>query len=289
MNTPRIVVGYDGSPAASAAINAGAALFPQARAWIVHLWTPPFANESLRRRLWPGTRNVDAFVDAIEREGEAEAERVAGLGVTLATAAGWTAEPLVRCAYGGEGLQFTQIAEKTDADLVLVGSRGLGGARAVLGSVSDLVVHYTPKPVLVVPRPMLQAEHQALAGGPVVVGWDGSPGAETALAETRRLFSDRDLIVTSVADGAYPTAGPPSPEGLTGRRFSHIRVEDGHGASARTVAEALSACACKHAAAAVVVGSRGRSAAAEILLGSTAMATLHHAHRAVMVVPTPAR
>jgi len=35
----------------------------------------------------------------------------------------------------------------------------------------------------------------------------------------------------------------------------------------------------------LVVGSRGRSAIREILLGSVAMATLHHAYRPVMVVP----
>jgi nucleotide-binding universal stress UspA family protein len=35
----------------------------------------------------------------------------------------------------------------------------------------------------------------------------------------------------------------------------------------------------------IVVGSRGRSARREILLGSVAMATLHRAHRPVLVVP----
>ncbi|MEU5942296.1 hypothetical protein ABZ807_24635 [Micromonospora sp. NPDC047548] len=73
----RVVVGYDGSPAASAAIEAGALLFPGARAWIAHLWTPPFASGDLRRRLWTGTRDVNAFVQAVEREGGREADRLA--------------------------------------------------------------------------------------------------------------------------------------------------------------------------------------------------------------------
>src|SRR5690349_20551210 len=100
----RLILGYDGSPQSSAAIDAGAALFPGAQAWIAHLWTPPFASESLRRRLWAGSRHVDEFVEAVEREGEREAERLAANGVTLARAAGWLAEPLVRRIYGGEGL-----------------------------------------------------------------------------------------------------------------------------------------------------------------------------------------
>ena len=41
--------------------------------------------------------------------------------------------------------------------------------------------------------------------------------------------------------------------------------------------------------AAAVVGSRGRSAHCEILLGIAAMATLHHAHRPLLAVPPPLR
>ena len=42
--TMRVVVGYDGSPAAAAAIDAGALLFPGAHGWITYLWVPPFAS-----------------------------------------------------------------------------------------------------------------------------------------------------------------------------------------------------------------------------------------------------
>ena len=142
----KVLAGYDGSVPASAAIEVGAALIPRAQAWIGHLWTPPFASEALRRRLWKGTAAVNEFVNAIEREGAAEANRLAAMGVTLASAAGWQSEALVERTYGGEGLQFTQLAERLGPDLVLVGSRGLGGAKAVLGSVSDMVVHYAARP-----------------------------------------------------------------------------------------------------------------------------------------------
>ncbi|WP_433731678.1 universal stress protein [Actinoplanes sp. CA-051413] len=176
----RIIVGYDGSPPASAAIDAGTALFPRAHAWITNLWTPPFASEPLRRRLWTGSRHIDEFVEAVEAEGEREADRLAANGVTLARAAGWAAEPLVRRVYSGEGLELGQLAGEFGADLILLGSRGLGGAKALLGSVSDMAVHHTPCPALVVAHPLLAAEAAALADGPVVVGWDGSPGARHA-------------------------------------------------------------------------------------------------------------
>ncbi|WP_233624717.1 universal stress protein [Actinoplanes sp. ATCC 53533] len=278
----RMIVGYDGSPQASAAIDAGTALFPEAHAWITHLWTPPFASESLRRRLWNGTGHLDEFVVAVEREGEREAERLAANGVTLARAAGWAAEPLVRRTYGGEGVQFGQLAGELGADLVLVGSRGLGGTRAVLGSVSDMVTHYSPRPVLVVPHPLLAAETAALADGPVLVGWDGSTGAGQAHAAARRLFPARELLLVSVDRAAQE---PADVSDAAGGKVTVVHVDSRHQGSAPAVAEALIGYARAQAAAVIVVGSRGRSAVREILLGSVAMATLHHSHRPVLVVP----
>ncbi|MCU7729417.1 universal stress protein [Actinoplanes sp. KI2] len=278
MTSLRVMAGYDGSVAAGAAIDAAAALLPRAQAWITHLWMPPFADDALRRRLWHGTRRVDEFVEAVEREGGAEADRLAATGVTLARAAGWDAEPLVERGYGGEGVQLAELAEKLEPDALVVGSRGLGGARAVLGSVSDMVVHYATQPVLVVPYPMFAAERQALADGPIVVGWDGSPGSRRALAAAGQLFAGRRIMLAAVQDSELPQPAPPG--------YQEYTVPPAAGLPAgRAVAEALARQGVEHRAAAVVVGSRGRSAIREILLGSVAMATLHHVSRPVLVVP----
>lgn len=276
----RVLVGYDGSPAADAAIEAGAHLMPGARATIAHLWTPPFASEPLRRRLWSGTRHVDEFVAAIEREGLAQAERTARIGMTLARAVGWDAQELTHRCHGGEGLELAQLAGTAGTDAVLVGSRGLSGTRAILGSVSDLVVHYCPRPVLVVPHPILTAERAALAAGPVIVGWDGSPGAAAALAATRLLLPGRQVVLVAVGDEA-PDGSPSSDP--HGAKVLHVRA--GHGPAGHAVATALRTCATEQHAAAVVVGSRGRSAIREIVLGSVVMATLHQVYRPVLVVP----
>ncbi|MET7471518.1 universal stress protein [Micromonospora sp. NPDC005222] len=276
----QVVVGYDGSPAASAAIEAGALLFPGAHAWIGHLWTPPFASEELRKRLWTGKRNINVFVEAIEREGGREADRMTAVGVMLGRAAGWDAEPLVCRSYGGEGLRLAELADEKQADVLLLGSRGLGGARAVLGSVSDMAVHYSPRPVLVVPHPLLTDEYDALAAGPVVVGWDASAGSEAALAAARRLFPEREIVLVAVDGDEGDT-----PETSDGQPLTTVRVHAGGGAPGRAVAEALSTVAAERKASLVVVGSRGRTAVRKILLGSVAMATLHRAHRPVLVVP----
>ena len=66
---------------------------------------------------------------------------------------------------------------------------------------------------------------------------------------------------------------------------TRLPVPIGSGPHGRAVAGALAECARSREAAVVVVGSRGRSAVAEIVLGSVAMATVHHAYRPVLVAP----
>lgn len=277
----RVVVGYDGSLPANHAIDVGAQLLPQAHGLIVHLWTAPFASDSVRQRLRAETASLNDLIAAIEREGAHEADRIAATGVTLARAAGWDAEPLVRRSLGGEGIHLAQIAGEVNADLVLIGARGLSGTRAVLGSVSDMVVHHATHPVLVVPGPLLVAEYAALAAGPVLVGVDGSAGSQTAVTAARRIFAGRDVVLVAV-DG--PNASDPSAVWPDGEIVT-VNRDRRFGSTARAVGGALAGYARERDAAVVVVGSRGRSAVREILLGSVAMATLHHTHRPVMVVP----
>lgn len=129
----RVVTGYDGSPEANAAIEVGALLFPAAHGWIAYLWVPPFASDKVRRRLRARARDLDELIAMIEQEGECEAQRLVATGVTLATNAGWHAESLLKRTWGGEGWRIAQVAADVEADVVLVGSRGLGGTRALLG------------------------------------------------------------------------------------------------------------------------------------------------------------
>ena len=183
----------------------------------------------------------------------------------------------MRRIYGGEGLEFAQLAEKYDPDLVLLGSRGLGGTNAALGSVSDVAAHYTPRPVVVAPHPMLIDEQEALVAGPVLVGWDGSAGAEAALTTAVRLFPTRDVVPVRVEQAGVAEEGD--------REVVTVRAGHRHGRSAHAVAEALAGAARARGAALLVVGSQGRSMVREMLLGSVTMGTLHLAHRPVMVVP----
>jgi nucleotide-binding universal stress UspA family protein len=246
----RVLAGYDGSLAAGTAIDAGGRLLPTARVWVTHVWTPPFASEPLRWRLWHGTAHVDEFVAAVEREGKWEADRIAAMGVSVAGGAGWVAEPLVARAYGGEGFELTELARRYNADLIMVGSRGLGGAHAVLGSVSDMVVHYATQPVLVAHYPLLAADYAALPAGPVLVGWDASAGAKAALDAAVRLWPGRNVVPVSVDIDVDPPSGR-----FRERPLPAVRVRSRHEGSAPAVADALAAAARERDAAVLVLGS----------------------------------
>ncbi|OBG84018.1 universal stress protein [Mycobacterium sp. NS-7484] len=270
----KVVLGYDGSLAANAAISNGAALFPAAEAVLVYLCTPPFGSKGLRARLRHSARNVDELIDLVDSESDYEAARLVDTGVTLARAAGWQGEALVKRTWAGEGLGLAQVAEQIEPDVLIVGARGIGAADSKLGSVSDLVVHHSSRPVLVVSQTMVTAEYEAVAHGPVVVGVDGSAGSDHALAVARALFADREVTAVAVDDG--------SEDGVVegARRVPRFR-----GSGAGATADALVASAEEQRAAVVVVGSRGRSALKKVLLGSVAAATLQRTYRPVLVVP----
>jgi nucleotide-binding universal stress UspA family protein len=175
-------------------------------------------------------------------------------------------------------LELAALAEERMPAALVVGSRGLSGVRAVLGSVSDEAVHASPAPILVVPRFILTTERDVAASGAVLVGDDNSAGARRALHVVADLLGDRERIAAFV--GAEDDA-PPAPDGARAAVLAPVGVSD----NARAIADALVRHAQAEGAALIVVGSRGRSAVREILLGSVAMAVLHHTDRPVLVVP----
>jgi nucleotide-binding universal stress UspA family protein len=127
---------------------------------------------------------------------------------------------------------------------------------------------------------MLTSERDAALRGPFLVGHDGSDGARNALAAAHRLFPDRETVA------AFAGAEEDAPR--DGSASAVLRPV-GVAKNARAVADALVRRAQEDGAAAIVVGSRGRTAAREILLGSVAMAVLHHTDRPVLVVPDRGR
>ncbi len=95
----------------------------------------------------PGTRGYDGkLYEQIEEESR---ERLRKQSLRVKAAGGTVAGTHLRM--GAVPLEIVALAEELGADLIVMGSRGLGGLRRVLmGSVSDSVVRHAHCPVLVV-------------------------------------------------------------------------------------------------------------------------------------------
>jgi nucleotide-binding universal stress UspA family protein len=136
----RIVVGIDGSDTAGRAlawaVEEGRA--HQATVEVVHAWSFPYA----------GTPNAAIAFDSAPVEDAAR--RTLDAAVDSADTSGLPAPITRTLTVGSAAASILQAAE--GADLVVVGSRGLGGFKGlVLGSVSYQIVHYATCPVVVVP------------------------------------------------------------------------------------------------------------------------------------------
>jgi nucleotide-binding universal stress UspA family protein len=145
-DTP-ILICYDGSDEADHAVDSAAALLGPRSAVVLDVGPPLTAAESLAvvSPVAPGAafeelNADDALVRA--RKG-AERARRAGFG---AEARAGIAAPV------WEGV--VAVADEIDAPVIVLGSRGLTGAReAFEGSVSHDVAEHAGRPVLIVPPP----------------------------------------------------------------------------------------------------------------------------------------
>ncbi|GAA2896060.1 universal stress protein [Pseudonocardia halophobica] len=187
--------------------------------------------------------------------------------------------------------------ESDRAVLTVVGSRGLGGFTGLLvGSVAVALAARGGSPVAVVRG---DPGEGAEGDRPVVVGVDGSPTGESALAlayEEAALRSAPLVAVHTWLDDMLEPALAPMidwaaleteesallAQRLAGWSEKYPDVEVRRLVVRDRPARALVAESA--GAALVVVGSRGRGGAAGLLLGSVSHALLQHAHCPVLVV-----
>ena len=302
-----VLVGVDGSPGSRAAL--GYALTAAARRDGVLKVVATFGLEGVRVGDHPigvpplGT--VRAVLDA----------RVRALVDEV------RADPAVRAVPGAEGVAAVVVVsggpaaprlvdDSTDADLLVVGSRGRGAVRSVLlGSVALHCVTHAHCPVVVV--------HPAAAGHrqerTVVVGIDGSPASRAALVaaldEAARLATDVAAVTTfELVDRWTALSAMPAPdadqirsavqsgaEAMVDEAVAEHRARhDGRAPSVRAVVaegRAVDVLIQWTAdAALLVVGSRGHGELRGLLVGSVALACAMHGAGPVMVVhPQPAR
>jgi nucleotide-binding universal stress UspA family protein len=147
----KILVCYDGSPDAKAAVNVVGHLFDGSTAVVCTVWD---GLSDVVGRAASGLAVASLDFEAIDHARELAARACAKEGTGHARAAGMPASALaVRRAEPISKTILDQAAE-VGADLIVLGSRGLSDAKAaVVGSVSRAVLHDADRPVLVVPTP----------------------------------------------------------------------------------------------------------------------------------------
>ncbi len=279
-----IVVGYDGSEAATRALDWAAA---EARTrglpltvmhvWEIHLGSPvamPMVDLGAIAQ-----ETLDGGVAHV-RENAPDVE--------------------VRGVLGRGQVAAELIEAGRTADLIVLGPRGIGGfAGLVLGSVSAQVVAHAPCPVVIARGEF--GPHPGEEPGRVVVGVDGSPASRAAL-ETAFAEADRHglSVHAVVAWESVPLDDlPPLADEAGLRRAAETRLdqlmipmrEDHPGVETRgevltgTPREVLMDAA--EGARLLVVGSRGLGGFRGLLLGSVSQALVQHAPCPVVVVPAP--
>ncbi|NGO42669.1 universal stress protein [Streptomyces ureilyticus] len=284
-----VVVGVDGSASGLAAAEA-AAREAQARGAglrVVHAFLWPAMHVALEPSpLGPPGGGIRNMVERLVAEAVERARATApDVDVSHAVVTG---EPLTVLE-----------AQSRSAELVVVGSRGMGGFVGLLvGSTAAHLAAHSRCPVLVV-------REQPSADGPVVLGVDGSAGGERAVefafaeAELRKAplvalhaWTTWNAPLPAPQDASEPYANPPGAlaeaeerllsEALAGHRARYPGVVVEHRVVHGRTREAL--IDASRSAQLMVVGARGRGGFAGLLLGSVSQALLHHAHCPVAVV-----
>jgi len=284
-----VIVGVDGSTSSLVAVEAAAqeARLRKAALRVVHAFLWPVMHAPLGPSpLGPPEGGIRNMVERLVAEA-VERARASAPEVEVAHAV-VTGEPLTVLE-----------AQSRAAELVVVGSRGMGGfVGLMVGSTAVHLAAHARCPVLVV-------REEAHRAGPVLVGVDGSPAGDKAVEFA---FRQAELHGTSLValhawttwnaplpapqDPSVPCANPAEALGheeerllsaaLAGHQERHpdMAVEHRmvHGPTREALIEA------SRTAGLLVVGARGRGGFTGLLLGSVSQALLHHAHCPVAVV-----
>lgn len=287
-HTGPVLVGYDGSQASGAALQ----------------WA---AAEAVREHA--PLRIAEVFeVAIVTRPSPGKVVPLAALRTTRERALSALADGIrlhhpeltVETVLLGGAPAAALVEETTQARLIVLGSRGLGGwAGLLLGSVAVQVGTHAHCPVVVIP-PDLRS--RTLERHTVVVGVDGSKvsgkaidfafdqaeamgAAVVAVHAWRSPFSRYEsgqgkLLFDTVE--VQETARALVSESLAGARADHpdveVEVQLIPGQAARAIMPAA------ESADLVVVGSRGRGGFTGLLLGSVSQSVLHHVPCPVAIV-----
>jgi nucleotide-binding universal stress UspA family protein len=274
--TGRLLLAVDRSADARAAVAAATALAQAlpAEVVVVHVQEAPLTAAIYDRRTLEraGVESADGASSLVERTVSSLRQR------------GVTASGSVRPARATTAAEIVAAAHELQADLVLLGARGLGRWKGLLlGSVAHAVVQLAPCPVLLVRRRQGFDIHRLLLAA------DGSAAATTAArvcADLAGRLRASVLVVHAAAGSAEehePDAIVAAAAAVVGRE--HVAAVRVRAAGQAGIAAALCDEAVAYAAGIIVAGRRGRSPFTRLLLGGVSERLLHVAPCAVLIVP----
>jgi nucleotide-binding universal stress UspA family protein len=154
-----ILIAYDGSPDASAAIERAGELMRGKPATVLTVWQQ---FEDLVTRVGAGMPVGSVDYEELDRSYGENARRRAEQGAELARAAGLKAQPRSCVRNGSIAEAILGEADALGAEAIVLGTRGLTGLKSrLMGSVSHAVLQHADRPVIVVPSPEVAAARAA--------------------------------------------------------------------------------------------------------------------------------
>jgi len=154
---PRLLIAYDGSDLAAAAVRSAAELFAGSPALIVTVWEPGLVAMAAVNPPGLGGAGIapvevdPEVVSELEKAGEQHAEVIAREGAQLAVSFGLDAQPHAIPGEMQVAEMIVELAVEHDAAAVVVGSHGISGLRSrLLGSTSRQVLARCERPVVVI-------------------------------------------------------------------------------------------------------------------------------------------
>jgi nucleotide-binding universal stress UspA family protein len=147
-----ILICYDGSADAQAAIDGAGQLMHGSDATVLTVWETLLESLTRNGSVGMGMGMVGYVEDSDDSAVQAAALDTATEGAQRAIAAGLLAKPMLAIRDDELAAVILAAAQELEATVIVLGTRGRGRVKALtLGSVSDAVLHHADRPVLIIP------------------------------------------------------------------------------------------------------------------------------------------
>ncbi|MVU80097.1 universal stress protein [Nocardia sp. ET3-3] len=147
-----MLIAYDGSENARRAVEYAGRFLAADRAVVLTAWEP-MVRQAARLSGLSGVMQPEWMTDdEIEDVALADARNINAEGVRLAKLAGLNAEARTVECTTTIWTAIVEVADELDVDIIVAGTRGATGIRALMhSSVADAVLKHCHRPVLMVP------------------------------------------------------------------------------------------------------------------------------------------